>query len=216
MLKIIDISHHQGTVDFAKVKSAGVAGVILKATEGAAYVDPAFHANRKAAHDAGLIVGSYHFYRFFSAGNTVDWGAQLSHYLHVLENILPGELPPALDVEDEFVKKLPGNGAEKAQTACRKIQAFLEGLHTHAGLTPILYCQKWYFDEYLRDNLAKYPLWIADPGTTPPQLPQWWKKFFLWQANQHGRVHGVAGDVDINLFEGDLAAFKKFTLPATV
>ena len=61
--RVLDISAYQGEVDFAKVKSDGIWGVMLKATEGERYLSPAFDKNNQKATDSGLYVGAYHYLR---------------------------------------------------------------------------------------------------------------------------------------------------------
>ena len=61
--RVLDISAYQGEVDFAKVKSDGIWGVMLKATEGERYLSPAFDKNYQKATDSGLYVGAYHYLR---------------------------------------------------------------------------------------------------------------------------------------------------------
>ena len=58
---VIDISHHNGVVDLKKAKGDGIVGVIHKATQGQAYMDPTYQANRTKAADAALLWGAYHF-----------------------------------------------------------------------------------------------------------------------------------------------------------
>ena len=58
---IVDLSHHNGDVEFPRAKAAGVVGVIHKATQGTKFVDPTYAKNRKAATDIGLLWGAYHF-----------------------------------------------------------------------------------------------------------------------------------------------------------
>lgn len=91
---VVDISsNNPHPIDWAAVKAAGVSGVYVKATEGAAYISPDFGADYRAAKAAGLRAGAYHFWE---PGQPV--GAQLnwfhSHYGPAL-----GDLPPAWDAE---------------------------------------------------------------------------------------------------------------------
>lgn len=64
----IDISAHNGTIDFGKVKKAGYDFVIIKATEGTDFKDSMFSDNLRRAREAGLKVGAYHFFRFDTDG----------------------------------------------------------------------------------------------------------------------------------------------------
>lgn len=76
---VIDLSHHNGhNIDFAALARAGIAGVIHKATQGTAFVDPLYAANREKALVAGLLFGSYHF------GTGADGGTQGDFYLQTV------------------------------------------------------------------------------------------------------------------------------------
>ena len=55
---IVDLSHHNGNVDLAQAQAAGIVGVIHKATQGTAHVDPMYQVNRAKAQDAGLLWGA--------------------------------------------------------------------------------------------------------------------------------------------------------------
>src|SRR5262245_34602417 len=76
---VIDISHHNPTPDWAKLKSGGVVGVIHKATEGSSYVDDMLFTRARAAMDADLCWSTYHFLR---PGDMED---QMEHYLGTID-----------------------------------------------------------------------------------------------------------------------------------
>ena len=67
--RVLDLSAHQGDIDFSRVKKDGTWGVMLKATEGQSYLSPAFDKNYEQAIKAGLHVGAYHYLR---AANALD------------------------------------------------------------------------------------------------------------------------------------------------
>ena len=90
----LDLSAHNGDIDFAKVKEQGFEFVILKATEGGSFKDRKFIDNVRSAKQAGLKVGAYHFFRFDSPG-----------YMQGLNfaNSLEGrelDLPAIIDLEE--------------------------------------------------------------------------------------------------------------------
>jgi lysozyme len=58
---VVDLSHHNEAVDFAKMKANGIVGVIHKATQGLTYVDKTYASRRSKAVDCGLLWGAYHF-----------------------------------------------------------------------------------------------------------------------------------------------------------
>src|ERR1700677_3355012 len=91
----IDVSHYQGDIDWHAVAASGVKFAYIKATEGAAYIDPSFAQNVVGAQAAGVLVGVYHF---LTAG---DWLAQASNFLETARAQLSGPiLPSALDIEE--------------------------------------------------------------------------------------------------------------------
>src|SRR5262245_22375804 len=73
---VIDLSHHNGTVDLQAAAASGIAGVIHKATQDQTYVDPAFTANRALAQRAGLLWGAYHFGTGADGVVQADWFLQ--------------------------------------------------------------------------------------------------------------------------------------------
>ena len=73
--RVIDISHHEAPIDFAKVAADGIVAIIAKATQGTTYVDPAYATFKRAASSYKFLWGSYHF------GTGADVKAQVSHYL---------------------------------------------------------------------------------------------------------------------------------------
>ena len=83
-LRGIDVSHHQGVVDWGRVAKSDVAFAILKATEGGDYVDETFARNLAGAQAAGLVVGAYHFFTFCRPG-----AEQAANFLKVVPRDRP-------------------------------------------------------------------------------------------------------------------------------
>lgn len=80
----IDVSRYQGNIDWAKVKASGITFVFIKATEGRTYVDPNFEKNVTGALAAGMMVGTYHFFR----GTTAEIAkAEAAHYANTLNKV---------------------------------------------------------------------------------------------------------------------------------
>src|SRR5437588_11713317 len=89
---VVDLSHHNGTVNLQKAAGDGILGVIHKATQGLLGADPMYKANRKKATDAGLMWGAYHF------GTGSDGVHQAEHFLDIVD---PGpDTLLVLDFED--------------------------------------------------------------------------------------------------------------------
>ncbi|HXU02879.1 MAG TPA: GH25 family lysozyme [Polyangia bacterium] len=90
----IDVSHHNGSIDWPSVARSQVRFAFSKATEGSSFVDPRFGSNWSGIRDAGILRGAYHFGRPAS-----DPEAQAAHFASVIGPLSWGELPPALDLE---------------------------------------------------------------------------------------------------------------------
>src|SRR4051794_25361600 len=93
-LEGIDVSNHNGVIDWQAVKDAGISFAFIKATEGDAFVDRYFATNMARCRAAGVIPGAYHFYH-----HDIDPAEQADHFVHVMGPIHPGDLPPTIDVE---------------------------------------------------------------------------------------------------------------------
>ncbi|WP_168798026.1 glycoside hydrolase family 25 protein [Pacificoceanicola onchidii] len=191
----IDVSHYQGTVHWGQVARAGMQFAYVKATAGLTYKDPRYSANISGARKAGLTAGAYHFY---IPGD--DPIKQAEHYLsHV--TVGPGSLPPALDLES-----IPASDSDSdvGDTALK----WLKHVEEKTGCKPVIYSNGSYYREYLGKPLEGYPFWLAEYANHP-RLPSGIKDWTFWQHSQTGRVTGITGHVDLDLFQGtpaDLAA----------
>jgi|GEM_PF-1493298 lysozyme len=199
-LRGIDISHHQGSPDFKRIRAAGIKFVILKATEGVNYTDPCFHTNIKAALAAGLPAGAYHFLR------ATPLDRQISDFLAAIQ---PYRLtwPAALDVEHA---ELSGMGHDRLTdnvlTFCARIRA--------AGCKPLVYSNyNWlYAAKYLdagRVRAAGVPVWMAwYSGATPANTDRS-SLCDIWQYCSDGHVDGINCNVDCNVAYRDFGAAEK-------
>ncbi|HEY0185224.1 MAG TPA: glycoside hydrolase family 25 protein [Rhodopila sp.] len=164
---VIDVSHHNGLhLDFRAAAEVGIQGVIQKATQGVAGVDPRFAANKTDIQAAGLLFGSYHF------GDGSDGGTQANHYLSVA-NPSHNELL-ALDLED--------NPAGPSMTL-EEARAFVTTIFQKIGKWPVLYSGhtlKSMLGGHPDAVLAKCPLWLAQYGPSAI-LPPGWEAWSLWQ-----------------------------------
>lgn len=207
MLKGLDVSHQQGGgILWKQVKAGGHEFVFLKATEGATFVDAHYAHNRAQALATGLLVGSYHFYRYGT-----DWGAQAHNFCSVVAKLQPGELPPVIDLEDQDFRD--GKIGLSVADATRKTLAFIETVSDHLGKRPIIYADRDFIKHFLQDeSFAKSSLWVAAYRRTPPIAPPPWKSFDFWQYDAHGTVPGIYGEVDLDYFLGDEAALQNMAV----
>ena len=188
----IDISHHNGKVDFRGVKADGFKYCFCKATDGLSFIDPRFLENWNGARDSGLLRGAYHF-----AQPTLSARAQAEHFFAVVGARQPGDLPPVLDLEK--VTSLPAGAV---------VDWALEFMARAAELfkvDPILYTGPGYWGSQLgqTSRLKNYLLWEAHyTENRQPLAMTPWSRFTLWQFTDKGRSAGISTNVDVNRFQG--------------
>jgi GH25 family lysozyme M1 (1,4-beta-N-acetylmuramidase) len=211
-LEGVDVSHHEGNIDWPKAKAAGLAFAMIKATQGTTFVDPMAQANLLACRAAGIVTGMYHFYR-----HDADPAAQAAFFLHNIGSVQPGDLPPAVDVEEPADGAGPVNYSQAE--VVQRVQVFVQAVRSVTGRAPMIYTYPAAWQSLTGNSsafAATNPLWIASYGKTTPQLPGGWKDYMLWQYTDKGTVPGI-GTVDRDRFNGsvlNLSATKLSALAA--
>ena len=190
----IDISAHNGLIDFDSVAAADIDFVYIKASEGDTFRDIAFPYNLLHARDAGLAVGAYHFFRFDCDGRT-----QAENLLSAIDRINL-DLPIAIDIEEW------GNPAdietELIVSRLETMQAILEAQNFRV----IFYTNKnGYTRFFKRLSSPNAQLWICS-FTNPPIAAEW----RFWQHSHIGRIPGASTVVDLNTFNGSEADFQNW------
>lgn len=190
----IDISAHNGEIDFERVRDEGVKFVIIKATEGGTFKDKKFIENVRRAREAGLKVGAYHFFRFDTPGYMQ--GLNFINSIHGRDL----DLPAAIDIE-EFANP----NFQATQLVMNRVADMADHLESH-GYRVMLYTNKKGHARFFNGRLASYPLWICSLGSRPEDID-----CTLWQATHHGTVDGIEHDVDINVYTGPRNEWENFT-----
>ncbi|MDE6716230.1 MAG: hypothetical protein K2J74_07110 [Muribaculaceae bacterium] len=181
----VDLSSHNGKVDFKRLYADSVSFVYIKATEGSSFKDSKFEKNYKDATAAGgLAVGAYHFFRF-----DVNGTLQAKNFLSAIAD-KPMALPPAIDVEEH------GNPDTPTAVIVERLQAMIAGLED-AGIQPVIYTNMDGYRRIYRDYFQDYPLWISR-FEQPAEDVVW----TIWQYSHWGDVDGTTGEVDLNVFAG--------------
>jgi lysozyme len=184
----VDVSNHQGEIDWARVADDDIDFAYIKATEGGDLVDAQFERNWEGAGDAGLDRGAYHFFTLCRPG-----AEQAENFLRTVPPD-PGALPPVVDLE------LSGNCSARPDRASvvRELKAFLERVEAAAGQPAVLYLVDDIEGHYgLRDELGR-DLWLRRIGRKPG-LDGWW----MWQFHDRASVDGIRGGADLNVMRGD-------------
>lgn len=184
----IDVSKHQGTIDWAKLKSySKIKFVYIKATEGSDYVDPRYKENIHNARKNGFKVGSYHFLSTKSSATT-----QFHNFIRTA-NREEQDLLPIIDVEV--------TGRWSSQQLRDSLKVFADLVEDYYGCKPLIYTSEKFFTKHLGRAFADYPLFIAKYNTTPPNIGYRW---IMWQFSDCGvfrpAVKGNAGEVDMSRF----------------
>jgi GH25 family lysozyme M1 (1,4-beta-N-acetylmuramidase) len=196
----IDVSYHQGTIDWPQVAAAGKRFAFVRATAGTLTADTAYAANRPGARAAGLAVGSYHFANPDTAPN--DAANEASWFLRTA-TIAQGDLLPVLDLE-------VANGLDPASLTAWA-QTWLAQVSATTGVRPIIYTNPTFWSTAMADTdwFARNGytvLWIAHWTTaSQPSLPAggWGGSgWTFWQHTSSGTVAGIGGAVDLDRFNG--------------
>ncbi len=188
----VDISAHNGAVDFTALRADSIDFVIIKASEGTDFKDPNFHDNYRRARAAGLAVGAYHFFRFDTPGYM-----QALNLLHSVRG-KQLDLPLVIDIEEW------GNPNDRATSTISSQLRVMAGLLEQEGYKVMLYSNKDGYDRFLRAGFSGYPIWIASLTGQPDM--QW----TFWQYTHSGSVRGVPSSVDVNTFRGSRSDFASF------
>lgn len=194
----IDVSHYQKQIDWQKVASQGVQFAFIKASEGKTFQDSLFCKNWAELQNAGIRRGAYHFYRPGTSAKE-----QASNFLQIID-LAHGDLPPVLDVEvvDE----------QSPEELVAGVKEWLRIVEEKCLVKPILYTNQRFFNRYIAGQLTGYPIWIArysswrDPALEKGQVWQ------FWQYGNRGRLDGIDGDVDFNVFNGSAADLANLSL----
>ena len=198
----IDISHYQGEIDWHLLKHAMIKGcplrfVMIKATEGANRLDDNFNDNFYNARKHGLLRGVYHFWSNKSSAR------EQAYYFLKQVHLEDGDLPPVLDVEHKPKDK----SVEEFQ---RDVLTWLHIVEDKYHVKPIIYTYYKFKDAYLGAPVFDdYPYWIAHYYVEKVEYKGAWK---FWQHTDAGRLPGIKGYIDFNIYNGSYHDLKKMTI----
>lgn len=187
----IDVSHHQGAIDWPAVHEAGVDFAWIKASEGGDWHDPRFTANWAGAARAGVRRGAYHFFTLCRPG-----AEQAANFIATVP-VDPTALAPVVDLE--FV----GNCARRPSRAevHRELAAFIALVESHYGKQAILYVITDFDDYYGVTEAFDRRLWLRALFHPPAYGARDWT---IWQASAFRSVSGIEGPTDWNVLHPDI------------
>ncbi len=198
----IDISHYQGKIDWEQLKNAMIKGcpvrfVIIKSTEGSSRLDENFRENFNQARDFGFIRGVYHFWSNKSTAR------EQAYYFLDQVHLTDGDLPPVLDIEHKPADK----SVEDFQ---RDVLTWLHIVEDKYHVKPIIYTYYKFKEQYLSAPVFEdYPYWIAHYYVDKVQYKGKWK---FWQHTDVGKLPGIKGYVDFNIYNGSYYELKQLCI----
>jgi len=208
----IDVSSHNGTVDWEQVASAGVKFAWVKATEGQNHVNRNWVKRYNGAVENDIIVSAYHFARpDFNKYDTPeeDADAEFKHFRDTLEQVgglKSGNLVPAIDLE-------AGMKTDDQYNADWYLE-WLRLAEEEWGVKPIVYTARWAWNLYIRgaaekdiQKFTEYPVWWANyirksHLVGPEKQLRGWQEWDVWQYSGSGACPGIKGRVDLNWMAG--------------
>lgn len=197
----IDVSHYQAEIDWEQLRNASldhspVTFVFIKATEGLTLMDDNFNQNFYEAKQNDFVRGAYHFFT-----PELDAAGQARFFLKQV-HLEPGDLPPVLDVE-----KIGNLTPQQLQKA---VKVWLDVVEAKYGVKPIIYTGYKFKMSYLNDSVFNdYPYWIAHYYV---EKLGYKGKWHFWQHTDCGKVKGIKGDVDCNIFNGSMEELRELTI----
>ena len=188
----IDVSKYQSKINWVevikmKVDCVKISFAYIKASEGGGLIDRLYDYNWESAKKYHVVRGAYHFYR-----PNVNSKIQANLFTSIV-TLEKGDLPPVLDIEVL--------GSDVKNTV-KGVKNWLKIVEKKYEMKPIVYTNIDFYNKYLKDEgIENYPLWIAHyyEDEISDDL-----KWYFWQHNDGGKVNGIAGDVDFNVFNGNM------------
>ncbi|MEQ9618957.1 MAG: GH25 family lysozyme [Deltaproteobacteria bacterium] len=193
----IDISHHQSAIDWPLLDREELDFAFIKATEGGDHKDTKFEENWNKAHEIGLVRGAYHFFTFCKTGYE-----QAMNYIDTVP-VEENTLPPVIDLE------FGGNCSARPskEEVLEEIAEFSNIMESRYGKRPLIYATRQSYEEFLAGELPGQKIWIRDIYSSP-RLPDK-REWSFWQYANRGRLIGIEGFVDLNVFNGDREEFME-------
>ena len=198
----IDISHYQGEIDWEQLMNAMIEGcpvrfVIIKSTEGASRLDDHFRENFNQVRDYGFIRGVYHFWSNKSSAR------EQAYYFLDKVHLTEGDLPPVLDIEHKPADK-------SVDDFQRDVLTWLHIVEDKYHAKPIIYTYYKFKEKYLSAPVFDdYPYWIAHYYVDKVQYQGKWK---FWQHTDAGKLPGIKGYVDFNIYNGSFYDLRKLCI----
>jgi len=198
----MDVSSHQGNVNWPAAATAGARFAYVKATESTTYTNPYFPQQYNGSYNAGLVRGAYHFALPDRSSGTAQADYFVSHGGGWTRD--GRTLPPALDIE--YNPYGPTCYGLSPASMVSWIRAFSTEVHARTGRYPVIYSTRNWWVDCTGNNAgfgATNPLWIACYCASAGTMPAGWSFQTIWQFASTGPLPG-----DQNYFNGSYARLQ--------
>jgi lysozyme len=196
----LSVSQWTGTIDWAQVKTAGIAFAHIRVADGLSHQDSKFAANWAAAKAAGVLRAPYQFFE-----PTQDPVEQADTFCaqFALEN---GDLPPVLDAEI--------SGSLTSAEYLSKIAQWVARVEETTGTVPFIYTSSSFWNTTTGGCTAfkSLPLVIAHWNTDHPTVPNAWDTWTFWHYTDSGTVAGITGNADCLLYNGTAQQLRSLSV----
>lgn len=195
----VDVSHHNGDIDWPRLAGAGMDFAYIKASEGASFRDDRFLENWQGARRAGLVPGAYHFYSLCAAPEL-----QAANFLSAVPPESLPSLAPAVDLE------FGGNCRARPTPAQLRadLRRFLDVLQQAWSRPVVLYVTPDFYPVYMQGQFPDHPIWIRSIYRRP-HLPDQ-RPWQVWQYANRGHLDGAQGFIDLNVYAGSAEQFRSW------
>lgn len=189
----IDISNHQGIIDWDKVKSwegNPIQFIYIKATEGATFQDKSYNKNVTGAKANNYKIGSYHYFKTSSSPKD-----QFDNFKKTID-LQKQDLIPVVDVEEinrHFTSSFHKN-----------LKEFLVLVEKHCGTKPIIYSFNAFYNKHLAHKYKEYRFIIGRYGVEEPIMADK-GNWHIWQFTDKASIEGISKKVDLNVLNTQIA-----------
>lgn len=189
----IDVSEHNGRLDWAKIKASGISFAIIRSGYGVSHKDTQFENNMKGAIAQGLPIGIYHFsYALDTAGARKEADFVISLLKPYKGKIT---LPVFFDFEYDTIRYASDNGITLGRQAFNEHAVVFCDRLLEAGYKAGVYFNLDYKNRFVDlSRMGQYTLWYAQYNDTAT-----WKGYDLWQYSSSHQISGISGRFDINV-----------------
>ncbi len=205
-MKGIDVSEHNGVIDWEKVKASGIQFAMIRAGYGKGKADKLFARNAAECTRVGIPFGVYWF------SYAVNEAEAAQEAVHCLNAVKPYQLklPIAYDFEYDSVNNAKKRGVTITKALASKLaKTFLDAIRK-IGHQAVNYTNADYLNRYF-DVSVDYPLWLAQWPSGVPALDKPPRDCLIWQYSARGTVPGISGDVDLDVYYGTLEKTQPLT-----